>query len=131
MWGQLLYHPAGSKLPEKYHLWLEFADGSALTAMTQMWGAMELYEQGQEQERQYVKDMRPTPVEPEFTLAYFSALIDGLLAGEKRSAKALLTQEQLHPGPRQRHRAGHPLPGPPPSEAPARQPEPGPAPGSL
>ena len=66
--------------------------------MTQMWGAMELYESGQELERQYVKDMRPTPTEPEFTYAYFSALIDSLLAGEKRSVKGLLTQEQLIPG---------------------------------
>ena len=96
--GKLLYHAAGEKLPEKYHLWLTFEDGSALTAMTQMWGAMELYEAGQEQERQYVKGMRVTPVEPEFTFDYFTALIDSLLAGEKRSVKGLLTQDQLIPG---------------------------------
>jgi formamidopyrimidine-DNA glycosylase len=96
--GRLLYHPAGARLPEKYHLWLAFADGSSLTAMTQMWGAMELYESGQEQERQYVKGMRPTPVEPEFTFDYFAALIAELLTGEKRSVKGLLTQDQLIPG---------------------------------
>ena len=96
--GKLLYHPAGSQLPAKYHLHLSFADGSALTAATQMWGAYELYEAGQEQERQYVKGMRPTPTDPEFTFDYFSALIDSLLPGEKRSVKALLTQEQIIPG---------------------------------
>lgn len=96
--GRILYHPAGAKLPEKYHLWLAFTDGSALTAMTQMWGAMELYEAGRELERQYVRDMRPTPSEPEFTFEYFAALIESLLAGEKRSVKGLLTQEQLIPG---------------------------------
>jgi formamidopyrimidine-DNA glycosylase len=96
--GRLLYHPTGSKLPEKYHLWLTFEDGSSLTAITQMWGAMELYEAGQEGERQYLKGMRPTPTDAEFTFDYFSALIDELLAGEKRSAKALLTQDQLIPG---------------------------------
>jgi formamidopyrimidine-DNA glycosylase len=96
--GRLLYHPAGTKVPEKYHLWLTFEDGSSLTAMTQMWGAMELYERGQEQVRQYVKGMRSTPTDAEFTFGYFSSLIDELLAGEKRSAKALLTQEQLIPG---------------------------------
>lgn len=96
--GKLLYHPAGSNLPDKYHLWLAFTDGSALTAMTQMWGAMELYAAGQELERQYVKDMRPTPTEPAFTFTYFSDLIDSLLAGEKRSVKGLLTQDQLIPG---------------------------------
>lgn len=96
--GKLLYHSAGARLPAKYHLLLTFTDGSALTAMTQMWGAMELYEAGQEQERQYVKGMRPTPIELEFTFDYFSALIDSLLAGEKRSVKGLLTQDQLIPG---------------------------------
>lgn len=96
--GRLLYHLPGAQLPDKYHVWLMFADGSALTALTQMWGAMELYEAGQEQERQYVKGMRVTPVEPTFTFDYFSALIGSLLTGEKRSVKALLTQEQLIPG---------------------------------
>lgn len=95
--GKVLYHAPGTKLPTKYHLCLTFTDGALLTAMTQMWGAMELYAQGQEQERQYIKGMRPTPVEPEFTLAYFDGLIDALVA-EKRSVKGLLTQEQLIPG---------------------------------
>jgi formamidopyrimidine-DNA glycosylase len=96
--GRLLHHQAGSALPEKHHLWLTFEDGSSLTAMTQMWGAMELYEAGQEQDRQYVKGMRPAPTDAEFTFDYFSGLIDELRIGEKRSAKALLTQEQLIPG---------------------------------
>jgi hypothetical protein len=34
------------ELPKKYHLWLAFEDGSALTTLTQMWGAMELFEAG-------------------------------------------------------------------------------------
>jgi len=96
--GRFLYHPPGAKLPEKYHLWLAFTDGSSLTALTQMWGAYELYEAGQEAERQYIKGMRTTPVEPGFTFEYFSGLIDELLGGEKRSVKGLLTQEQLIPG---------------------------------
>jgi formamidopyrimidine-DNA glycosylase len=96
--GRLLYHSPEAKLPEKYHLWLTFADGSAFTAMTQMWGAMELYEAGQEAERQYVKGMRPTPVDQTFTFDYFAALVAELRAGEKRSVKALLTQDQLIPG---------------------------------
>ncbi len=96
--GLALFHPAGSKVPPKFHLYIEFEDGSFFTVLTQMWGAMELYEAGREQERQYVKDMRPTPADPEFTFAYFSDLIDELKQGEKRSAKALLTQDQLIPG---------------------------------
>ncbi|MCL5108719.1 MAG: hypothetical protein M1401_07625 [Chloroflexi bacterium] len=96
--GRLLYHSPSANLPDKYHLWLTFADGSALTALTQMWGAMELYEAGQEGERQYVKGMRPTPVDPTFTFDYFAALVAELVAGEKRGVKALLTQSQLIPG---------------------------------
>jgi formamidopyrimidine-DNA glycosylase len=95
--GRVLYHAPGAKLPDKYHLWLAFDDGASLTVTTQMWGAMELYEQGKERERQYIKGMRPTPVEPAFTFDYFTSLIDSL-GMEKRSAKSLLTQDQLIPG---------------------------------
>ena len=94
--GKMLYHPAEAKRPGKYHLSLEFTDGSGFTATTQMWGAMELYEAGREQDRQYVKGMRVTPAEPEFTLDYFASLIAA--DGQARSAKSLLTQEQLIPG---------------------------------
>jgi formamidopyrimidine-DNA glycosylase len=96
--GRVLFHPAGSPIPKKYHLHLAFADGSAFTATTQMWGAMELFEQGQERNRQYIRDMRPTPMDSSFSLEYFSTLIDELAQGEKRTAKGLLTQDQLIPG---------------------------------
>jgi formamidopyrimidine-DNA glycosylase len=96
--GKMLFHPAGSELPAKYHLWLEFEDASSLTVTTQMWGAMELFEAGKEQERQYIKGMRITPIDHAFTFGYFSTLIDELLKGEKRSTKSLLTQDQLIPG---------------------------------
>jgi len=96
--GKILYHQPGSKLPKKYHLSITFEDGSFLTATTQMWGAYELYEAGKQWQRQYVKDMRPTPIDPEFTFEYFNALIDEINAKEKKSAKGLLTQDQLIPG---------------------------------
>lgn len=96
--GKLLYHEPGVNPPEKYHLLIRFSDGSALSALTQMWGAMELYGQGAELERQYIKGMRTTPVEPEFTYNYFNDLIDEMLKGEKRSVKSLLTQDQIIPG---------------------------------
>lgn len=96
--GKILYHPPGGSLPGKYHLFLTFDDGSALTIMTTMWGAMELYQAGQELERQYIKGMRLTPVDPEFTFDYFTALVDELQQGKKRSVKSLLTQNQLIPG---------------------------------
>ncbi len=96
--GKVLYHPAGSKHPKKYHLFIMFNDSSFLTAITQMWGAMELYERGEDQNREYVKGMRTTPSDPAFTYAYFTALLDELVGGKKRSAKSLLTQDQIIPG---------------------------------
>jgi formamidopyrimidine-DNA glycosylase len=96
--GKVLYHPPGSKTPDKYHLYITFEDGSFLTAATQMWGAMELYEKGKEHNRQYVKGMKTTPIEPDFTFEYFCSLIDTLVTMKKRSVKGLLTQEQLIPG---------------------------------
>lgn len=96
--GKVLYHNSGSKVPKKYHLYVTFEDDSFLTATTQMWGAMELYEKGEEQKRQYIMGMKTTPIEPEFTFAYFSTLLDDLTNGKKRSTKALLTQDQIIPG---------------------------------
>jgi formamidopyrimidine-DNA glycosylase len=96
--GKILYHPPGSKAPKKYHLYLIFDDDSFLTVTTQMWGAMELYDKGEEQEREYIRDMGPTPLDSEFTLNYFSDLIDTLISEKKRSAKGLLTQDQIIPG---------------------------------
>lgn len=96
--GKALYHPAGTPPPKKRHLLLEFTDGSGFSVTTQMWGAMELYVQGEEENRQYIRDMRPTPVDPEFTRGYFDKLLNQLATGEKRSAKGLLTQDQLIPG---------------------------------
>lgn len=94
--GKVLYHPARAEVPEKYHLWITFEDSSFLTATTQMWGAVELYEEGKEEEGKYVKGMRTTPVEASFTFNYFNELIDNLK--EKKSAKGILTQDQLIPG---------------------------------
>ena len=96
--GKVLYHPPGAKMPKKYHLTITFEDVSFFTVTTQMWGAMELYEAGKEKDREYVKGMRPTPIEPAFTFDYFSSLIDTLVAEKKRSVKGLLTQDQIIPG---------------------------------
>lgn len=96
--GKILYHEPDKKLPSTYHLAITFQDGSHITATTQMWGAMELYEKGKEYERQYIKNMKTTPIDPEFTFDYFSTLIETLIPEKKRSVKGLLTQDQLIPG---------------------------------
>ena len=96
--GKVLFHPSDGATPKRYHLYLTFEDGSALTVTTQMWGAMELFKKGEERARKYIQGMKPTPIDPEFTFEYFSSLIDEVLEGEKRSVKGLLTQDQLVPG---------------------------------
>lgn len=96
--GKVLLHRPDEARPKKRHLLLEFTDGSALSVTTQMWGAMELYVRGEELNRQYIRDMRPTPADDAFTMAYFESLVAEVSAGEKRSAKGLLTQDQLIPG---------------------------------
>jgi formamidopyrimidine-DNA glycosylase len=63
-----------------------------------MWGAMELYEKGEERKRQYIRGMRTTPAEKAFTADYFSGLVKEVIRGGKRSVKGLLTQDQLIPG---------------------------------
>jgi formamidopyrimidine-DNA glycosylase len=55
-------------------------------------------ERGRERQREYIRDMRPTPIDAEFTLEYLSKLIDQMAEGEKKSVKSLLTQDQLIPG---------------------------------
>lgn len=96
--GKLLYHEKGTKVPPKFHLLLHFTDGSSLSLMIQMWGAVELYQQGEEQKRKYVKDMAPDPIDPDFTLQYFQDLLKSLLPKGKRSVKSFLTQDQIIPG---------------------------------
>jgi formamidopyrimidine-DNA glycosylase len=94
--GRMLFHQAGAGLPKKYHLYLLFQDASFFTATTQMWGAIELYEKGKEKTGKYVRGMKATPVQDDFTLTYFNSLIDDLK--ENKSAKGILTQDQLIPG---------------------------------
>jgi formamidopyrimidine-DNA glycosylase len=96
--GKQLYHEEGSDVPEKYHLMLHFTDRSSLSLQIQMWGAIELFNQGEELKRKYVKNMAPDPASPEFTLSYFQNLLNSQKLKGKRSVKSLLTQDQLVPG---------------------------------
>lgn len=87
-----------NNVPSKYHLLLNIEGNKSIYAMTQMWGAMELYRKGEELKRQYIADMRTTPLDKEFTYKYFKSLIDEARSEKKRSVKSLLTQDQLIPG---------------------------------
>ncbi|MCB5268764.1 MAG: DNA-formamidopyrimidine glycosylase family protein [Candidatus Cloacimonadaceae bacterium] len=96
--GSLILHRDLSTVPEKYHFLLRFSDHSALTLKIQMWGAMELFDAGDELNRAYIRDMAPTPLDEEFSRQYFMDLVKKLCSSGKRSVKSLLTQEQIIPG---------------------------------
>jgi len=98
MGGKIILHPKGEAIPKKYHLLLQFEDGMALTVVIGMWGALELYKQGDELSRAYIKGMATTPLDPGFSQDYFLDLVAGITAKGKRSVKSLLTQEQTIPG---------------------------------
>jgi formamidopyrimidine-DNA glycosylase len=96
--GQVLFQEAGIAAPSRHHLLLSFQDGSRFVVATRSRGELELHAKGQERNRQNIRDMRRTPMDPEFTFEYFSALVADLAGGEPRSVKGLLTQDQLIPG---------------------------------
>lgn len=96
--GRLLYHPPGEAEPGAYHLLIRFEDGSSISAMTRMWGAMELYAEGEERSRPYLGDMRTTPTDAGFTFGYFERLVDEARSGKGKSVKSLLVLDQLIPG---------------------------------
>lgn len=96
--GALRYHAPGDPLPAAYHLLLRFSDASALSAMTAMWGAMELHAAGEERERPSIREMRVTPDARAFTPAYFESLVSEATEAPSRTVKGLLTMDQLLPG---------------------------------
>jgi formamidopyrimidine-DNA glycosylase len=96
--GRVLYHAPNEAEPKAHHLLLRFQDGSSLSAMTQMWGFVELHVAGEELQRPYVRDMRPTPDSSQFTAPYFDALVEEAAATRGRTVKSLLVQDQLIPG---------------------------------
>ncbi|MEX2162426.1 MAG: DNA-formamidopyrimidine glycosylase family protein [Anaerolineales bacterium] len=96
--GKLVYQEQATKRPSKFHLLIEFEDGSFLFGVTQMWGAYDLYPKGEEKKRKYIKDMRPTPLDRAFTFKYFGDLMIEVAAEKRTSAKGLLTQAQWVPG---------------------------------
>ncbi|HOH47336.1 MAG TPA: hypothetical protein PLX59_05800, partial [Candidatus Cloacimonadota bacterium] len=98
MGGKILLHPEAGEIPKKYHLLLNFTDGTALSVVIGLWGGLELYEAGEELKRDYIRDMAPTPLDPAFSREYFMELVQKAAQKGKRSVKSLLTQEQTLPG---------------------------------
>ncbi len=95
---RLAWHPAGAARPERHQLLLEFDDGSALSAVVQMYGGLLCFRDGQADNPYYLgAKAKPSPLLEAFDRAYFDALIAAQTV-RRLSAKALLATEQRVPG---------------------------------
>lgn len=77
--GRVLYHAGGDTVPEKYHLKLDFADGSALTVRLASMGVIQAFDDADLEEsyvyrRDFSEKLSPVD-ESEFTLEKFSELL--------------------------------------------------------
>lgn len=92
------FHPAGSDLPDRHQLLLRFSDGSALSAVVQMYGGLLCFRQGEADNPYYlVATQKPSPLTDDFDRVYFDVLIQ-LQDLQPLSVKALLATEQRIPG---------------------------------
>lgn len=91
------YLPAGAKPPLKHQLYVGFEDGSALVCTVQMYGGMQAFRDGENENFYYlVAKEKPSPLSDGFDRRYFEGILSQ--AKPNLSAKALLATEQRIPG---------------------------------
>lgn len=95
---RLRLHPAGSPLPAKHQLLLALDDGSHLSAVVQMWGALLCLLEGVDEglPDYEIALRKPGALSPDFTRAYFDQLLEA--CAPVLSVKAFLATEQRIPG---------------------------------
>ena len=95
--ANLRYLPAGTKVPDKHQLYLEFDDGSLVIGTIQMYGMLFAFREG-ELDNPYYKIARekPSPLSGLFSRTYFESLLSGLKP--TMSVKGFLATEQRIPG---------------------------------
>lgn len=90
------YFRAGTKLPEKHQLHVEFDDSSSLICSVQMYGAMWLIENDGDEGYYYSSKHKVKPFDDKFDKNYFYGLMDN--CKPNLSVKAFLATEQRIPG---------------------------------
>ena len=90
---RILFHPRELKLPKKHHLWLSFADGTALTVSVQGWGNTLLLSRASAGEHRHVQAGRVTPLSDAFTWEHFQALFAQVDPESKASIKYFIVSE--------------------------------------
>ncbi|MCW5943690.1 MAG: hypothetical protein KIS66_15775 [Fimbriimonadaceae bacterium] len=95
---RLRWLPPGRPAPDKHQLWARLGDGSQLVASIQMYGFLQVEDQG-EVSSAYALAARdkPSPLTGAFDPGYFASLFPGP-GGPELSVKALLATEQRIPG---------------------------------
>ena len=92
------YHTQGEKPPKKHQLLVDFEDGTAISCVVQMWGALICIN---ENEKSGLSDYiiakgKPSPLSDQFDKNYFDGLVEQ--TPSNLSAKAFLATEQRIPG---------------------------------
>ena len=90
--------PPGDPTPAKHQLLLDLDDGSRLVVTVAMYGGIQVFHDGENENPYYQVAMtRPSPLGADFDRAYFAEMLDAEDAA-KLSAKAFLATEQRIPG---------------------------------
>ncbi len=94
----LRFHKKNELRPAKHQLLVEFTDGTALSAVVQMYGGLGAFLDGELDNKYYlVAKEKPSPLSPEFDKGYFDQVVSATEV-QKLSLKALLATEQRIPG---------------------------------
>jgi len=90
------YHYEGDLIPLKHQLYIEFEDSTALTCSVQMYGAIWLLDEKEEEGYYQSAKYKIKPLQPEFNETYFENLLKN--TKQNLSAKAFLATAQRIPG---------------------------------
>lgn len=94
----LRYYKEQDQRPNKHQLFIEFDDGTAMSANIQMYGGLWCFPEGEFQNSYYLTAKeKPSPLTKEFDRLYFDSAMS-FPGAEKLSIKALLATEQRIPG---------------------------------
>lgn len=90
--GKVLYHPGEDSLPDKYHVRLDFADGSSLTVRILGWGFAKAVKEDEMASQSYPGKLGVSPVDDkEFTFQRFCNILE---RGGKKSIKQVLLDQR-------------------------------------
>ena len=94
----LRFHTKGETRPAKHQLLIEFTDGTALSAVVQMYGGIVCFADGIYDNKYYKAALeKPSPLSRGFDQCYFMNIL-GSSTSQKLSLKAVLATEQRIPG---------------------------------